>query len=97
VIPMDFKSPSRGEGMQISDAATEVLARAYDAASRFNPDARVRIFRRKGEIETGFADAPQEGDVSLEHEGMILFVAADVGEGVLDTSLQHDHLVMRTE
>lgn len=92
-MPTDFKS---GDRMKISDAATEVLARAYDAASRFNPDARVRIFRRKGEIETGFADAPQEGDVSVEHEGMILYVASDVGEGVLDTTLQHDHLVVRT-
>jgi len=94
VIPIDFKG---GDRMEISEAAGEVLARAYDAASRFNPDARVRIFRRKGEIETGFADAPQEGDASVEHEGMVLYVASDVGEGVLDTTLQHDHLVLRTE
>ncbi|MGQ0680017.1 MAG: hypothetical protein ACT4OM_10270 [Actinomycetota bacterium] len=81
--------------MEISDAAAEVLARAYDAASRFNPDARVRVYRRKGQIETGFADAPQEGDMTVEHDGLMLFVAGDVGEGVLDTSPQHDHLVLR--
>jgi hypothetical protein len=83
--------------MEISEAATEVLARAYEAASRFNPEARVRIFRRKGQIETGFADAPAEGDATVEHEGMVLFVAGDVGEGVLDTTLPHDHLVLRTD
>lgn len=81
--------------MEISDAATEVLARAYDAASRFNPDARVRIFRRKSEIETGFADAPQDGDEVVEHQGMTLFVAGDVGDGLLDTTLEHDHLILR--
>lgn len=81
--------------MEISETATAVLERAYDAAARFNPDAKIRVFRRNNEIQTGFADAPQEGDVVVEHEGMILYVAADVGEGLLDTTLQHDHLVMR--
>ncbi|HEX2149288.1 MAG TPA: hypothetical protein VEU28_10905 [Actinomycetota bacterium] len=81
--------------MEISETATDVLERAYDAAARFNPDAKIRVFRRNNEIQTGFADAPQEGDVVVEHEGMILYVAADVGEGLLDTTLQHDHLVMR--
>lgn len=81
--------------MEISDSATQVLERAYDAASRFNPDARVRIYRRKGDIQTGFADRPSEGDSTVEHEGMVLYVASDVGDGVLDTSEEHDLLIMR--
>ncbi|CAN5901821.1 hypothetical protein BH23ACT12_BH23ACT12_04140 [soil metagenome] len=81
--------------MEISESATAVLERAYDAAARFNPDAKIRVYQRSNEIQTGFADAPQDGDVVVEHEGMILYVAADVGEGLLDTTLQHDHLVMR--
>ncbi len=81
--------------MEISESAAAVLERAYDAAARFNPDARVRIYRRKGEIETGFADEPFEGDRTVEHDGMVLFVATDVGDGVLDTSQEHDHLVVR--
>ncbi len=80
--------------MEISETATAVLERAYDATARFSPDAKIRVYRRSGEIQTGFADAPQEGDVVVEHEGMILYVAADVGEGLLDTTLQHDHLVL---
>lgn len=80
--------------MEISETATAVLERAYDAAARFNPDAKIRVYRRGGGIQTGFADAPYEGDVVVEHEGMILYVAADVGEGLLDTTLQHDHLVL---
>lgn len=81
--------------MEISETAGAVLERAYDAAARFNPDAKIRVYRRNNEIQTGFADAPEDGDVVVEHEGMILYVAADVGEGLLDTTLQHDHLVMR--
>lgn len=80
--------------MEISEAAAEVLERAYAAASRFNPGARVRVYRRKGSIVTGFADAPQPGDATIEHQGLVIFVADDVGEGLLDTSLQHDHLVL---
>lgn len=81
--------------MEISEAATEVLERAYEAATRFNPGIKIRVFNRKGEIQTGFADGPEDGDEVITHEGMILFVAADVGEGLLDTTLQHDHLVLR--
>jgi hypothetical protein len=83
--------------MEISETASEVLARAYEAAARFNPNARVRVFRKKGEIRTGFADAPIEGDVVVEHEGMTLFIAPDVGDGTLATSLEHDQLVLRSE
>lgn len=81
--------------MQISDAATDVIERAYNAAVRFNPAIKIRIYRRKGEVQTGFADAPEEGDEVVMHEGMVLYVAADVGDGLLDTTAQHDHLVVR--
>ena len=81
--------------MEISDTAAAVLERAYDAASRFNPAVKIRVYRRKDEIQTGFTDVPEEGDEVLLHEGMILYVAADVGEGLLDTTAEHDHLVMK--
>lgn len=81
--------------MEISESAAGVLARAYDAAARLNPRAKVRVYRRKGQIETGFAEEPFEGDETVEHDGMILFVATDVGDGVLDTSEEHDVLVVR--
>lgn len=81
--------------MEISDTAADVLERAYNAAARFNPGIKIRIFRRKGEIETGFTDAPEKGDEVIMHEGMVLYIAADVGDGLLDTTAQHDHLVVR--
>jgi hypothetical protein len=81
--------------IEISEAATDVLERAYDAAQRFNPAARIRVFRRKGKIETGFADAPLPSDQTVEHQGMILFVSAEVGEGTLDVTAEHDRLYLR--
>lgn len=72
-----------------------MLERAYDAAAAYNPAAKIRVFRRAGAIETGFADAPADGDDTVEHEGMVLFVAADVGDGVLDASEQHDRLIVK--
>lgn len=81
--------------LTITEAATEVLRRACESAARFNPDARVRVYRRGGEVETGFADAPEPGDEVVEHEGLTIYVAGDVGDGTLDVSAEHDHLVLR--
>ena len=80
--------------LEITEGASEVIERAYAAASRFNPDARVRVYATGGRIETGFADAPEKGDTVIEHEGLELFVQAGI-EGVLDVSAEHDHLIVR--
>lgn len=80
--------------LEITEAATGVLERAYDAAARFNPDARIRVYREGGTVQTGFADAAQPGDAVIEHEGLTLFVGEGI-EGTLDVSSQHDHLIVR--
>lgn len=80
--------------LTITDAATAVLERAYDAAARFNPDARVRVWTEGGTVQTGFADAPKPGDTVVEHQGLTLFVAPGI-EGTLDVTTQHDHLIVR--
>jgi Fe-S cluster assembly iron-binding protein IscA len=80
--------------LQITEEATEVLERAYEAAARFNPDARVRVYRSAGQVQTAFADAPEPGDSVVEHEGLTIFVADGIS-GTLDVSGQHDRLVVR--
>ncbi|MGI8427220.1 MAG: hypothetical protein ACR2FO_08005 [Actinomycetota bacterium] len=82
--------------IEITQAAGEVLEKAYDAAFAVMPEAKIRVFRRKDQVETGFADAPQTGDQTIDYQGMTLYVAADVGEGVLDVSERHDHLVLKS-
>jgi Fe-S cluster assembly iron-binding protein IscA len=80
--------------LEISEAAIEVLERAYNAAARFNPAARVRIYDEGGTVQTGFADTPEAGDCVVEHEGLTIFVGAGI-EGTLDVTGQHDHLIVR--
>lgn len=88
--------------LEVSEGALEVLERAHSAATRLNPDAKVRIFRRSGVVETGFADAPESGDTVLEldsnsNDGRILTIFVEEGiSGVLDVSAEHDRLVVRS-
>lgn len=80
--------------LDITEAATEVLHRAHDAAVRFNPDARMRIHYRGDHVEIGLTDEPGDDDETIEHDGLVLFVAPGI-EGVLDVSEEHDHLMVR--
>jgi Fe-S cluster assembly iron-binding protein IscA len=80
--------------LAITEAATEVLERAYEAATRFNPEARIRIYLLGETVETGFADAPEETDEVIEHNGMTLFLERGIS-GTLDVSAEHDRLLVR--
>ena len=80
--------------LEITEAASEVLERAYEAAATYDPSAKIRVFKRRDGIVTGFAHEPSEGDHIIEHQGMTLYVAAEV-DGTLDTSEEHDRLIVR--
>jgi Fe-S cluster assembly iron-binding protein IscA len=80
--------------LQITETAGEVLARAYEAARRFNPDAKVRVHRLGDRIETSFADSPHEGDQVIDAAGITLFVENGIS-GTLDVSAEHDRLIVR--
>ena len=80
--------------LEITQAATYVLERAYEAASRFNPDAKVRLYRLGDTVETTFADAPEENDEVIEHEGLTIFVEKEIN-GTLDVSAEHEKLLVR--
>src|SRR5258707_12665259 len=65
VMPTDFTSSVSilGAGdkesesvLKITDDAAAVLERAYDAAGRFNPGVKVRVYRTAGQVLLGFAD-----------------------------------------
>jgi Fe-S cluster assembly iron-binding protein IscA len=80
--------------LTFTEAATEVLKRAYEASARFNPTAKVRISKRGDEIDTGFADEPLAGDQLIEHAGLTVIVESGI-EGTLDVSSEHERLVLR--
>lgn len=76
-----------------TERARGVLARADQAARRFNPDARVRLARAGDQIASSLADAPEDGDQVIEVDGVMVFVGADVA-GEIDAG-EHDLFVVR--
>lgn len=80
--------------LEITESAIEVLKRASDAATRLNPEAKVRVYKRGDSVDTSFADRPENGDEVIELDGLTLFVESGI-EGTLDTSLEHDVLIVR--
>jgi len=78
--------------LHITEEAADVLHRAAQAASRFDPDARIRIHRGPHGIQTTFAHEPDDNDAVVEHEGLTLFIQEDI-EGTLSTGA-HDSLVL---
>lgn len=81
--------------LEVTESAAAVLQRAHEAATRFNPDARIRVFLRDGVIETELTDAVKENDIEVEAEGIVFLVASDVGDGLLDVTDSHDRLVVK--
>ncbi len=74
--------------------AVELLRTADTAARRFNPDARVRLVAEGDAVRFELADAPEPGDVVLEHEGGFSLLVADGLSGTVDVAEPHDRLVL---
>lgn len=82
--------------LEITDEAAAVLERAYDAAGRFNPGVKIRVFRSGDQVQLGFADRPSEGDEVVMVADMLIFVEGGI-EGTLEAQQPHDRLVVREQ
>lgn len=80
--------------LEITEGALDVIRRAYTAAERFGPKARIRVLRLGGEVEIGFAQEPEDGDEVIEQEGLTIFVQGGIS-GTLDVSAEHSRLIVR--
>jgi len=80
--------------LHVTEAAAAVLERAYDAATRFNPAVKVRVYRSGDRIEVGFADSPSPGDEVITVGDIIVFVGAGIA-GTLEALQPHDRLMVR--
>ncbi len=81
--------------LAFTDRAREILRRTHEAARRFNPDAAVRVSAGPdGEARFDLVDRPGEGDLVVEEDGFVLYVAPGVG-GTVDVVEPHDRLVLR--
>jgi Fe-S cluster assembly iron-binding protein IscA len=80
--------------LEITEGALDVIRRAYEAAQRFSPSAKVRLRRLGDQVETEFAEDPEEGDEVIEREGLVIMVEDGIS-GTLDVSAEHSRLIVR--
>lgn len=80
--------------IEFTDRAIEILRRSHQAASRFNPDAWIRVFRGRASVEFALAEGPDEGDQVVDQEGFRIAVEGGL-EGVVAVVEPHDQLFLR--
>jgi hypothetical protein len=80
--------------IEVTAWARDILARAYQAARRFNPDARIRVARVGNAVEAMLAAASDPGDQEVPVEDMTVYVEEGL-EGLLDVEEPHDRLILR--
>jgi hypothetical protein len=80
--------------IEITEWAREILGKSQQAATRFNPDARIRLTRTPGGVQAVLTDAPTQSDQAVEVGGMTLYVEAGL-EGLVDIEEPHDRLVLK--
>ncbi len=80
--------------IEFTDWAKEILNKSQAAASRFNPDVKIRLARVGGAVQAVLAEAPEPRDQSAQVDGMTLYVE-DGLEGLVDVEEPHDRLVLK--
>jgi hypothetical protein len=80
--------------IELTDWARDILEKSNAAATRFNPEAKIRLARSAGSVEAQLTDAPPPDDERVALEGFVLYVEAGL-EGLVDVEEPHDRLVLR--
>lgn len=80
--------------IEFTEWATDILNRAQTAATRFYPDAKIRLCRTPSGVEAMLAEQPEPDDRPVETGDMTLYVEPDL-EGLVDCKEPHDQLVLR--
>lgn len=82
--------------VELTDWARDILTRSAAAATRFNPDARVRIARTDaGPVEAGLTDEAQPGDREVEISDGVRILIEEGLVGLIDVVEPHDRIVLR--
>jgi len=80
--------------LQFTEWAKEIIERADSGARRLNPDARIRLVRRNGEMEAVLTDAPEPSDEELAVGACTIYVEKGL-DGLVDIEEPHDRIVLR--
>lgn len=81
--------------IDVSERAAALLVKAGAAARRFNPDACIRVVPTDGGVRFVLSDGPEDGDVSVERDGVTFFADPTLA-GTVDVEDPHDRLVLRS-
>ncbi len=80
--------------IEFTEWARDILTRSQQAASRFNPDAKIRLARTGGAVQAALTDTPEADDEPVRVGDMILYVQRGL-TGLVDVEEPHDRLVLR--
>lgn len=80
--------------IEVTDWARDILNGSQEAATRFNPDAKIRLTQTRAGVEAQLAAEPAPDDQPIEVGDMTLYVEAGL-EGLVDVQEPHDQLVLR--
>jgi hypothetical protein len=80
--------------ISFTDWAKDILTRSQEAATRFNPDARIRLMRTPSGVQALLTDRTEPDDEPLRIGAMTLYVESGL-EGLIDVEEPHDRLVLR--
>jgi hypothetical protein len=80
--------------IEFTDWALDILRRSHRAATRFNPNARIRLARTAMGVQAVLTDEPDPADSEVKVDGFTIHVEKGL-EGLVDIQEPHDRLVLR--
>ena len=80
--------------IEFTDWARDILQRAQQAATRFDPLARVRLASTGSGVEAVLVHEAEPGDQEADAGGVLVFVQQGL-DGLVDIEEPHDRLVLR--
>jgi hypothetical protein len=80
--------------IEFTEWATDILRRSHQAATRFNPDAKIRLARTSRGVQAVLTDEPEATDRDVPVDGFTIHVEQGL-DGLVDVQEPHDQLVLR--
>lgn len=86
-------------GSELTEAAVELIRNSLELAKADPSSVGVRLRVAGGEVRPRFVEVPEEGDETIEIEGLRVFIAKQItdelGEVVVEVTPEHGRLVVR--
>jgi Fe-S cluster assembly iron-binding protein IscA len=86
--------------LEVTSRAIEVFRRALDVGRMDPARIGIRVSIARGltgeEVRTGFAEQPEQGEVTMEVDGLRLFLPPGLAgrDGTIDVADEHDRIVL---